>query len=255
MYIPQRKLQVFSQVVLQLHQCKCFASFISEAMSHIRKLIPYETGAFFSVDPALQLFDCPYHSDIQENMFMHFREDYQDYQVHRKEICSKDNMQVVDRALDLFDFGKWGSKERDDFLVANSIYYFAGIQLVHNRKVLADVTIHRTAKQRDFDDGEMLLFKMLGEHMQYIYVKLKNASNSEQGDKNQQEVAIGQAMSAFTAREAEILLLLAQGLSNKEIGEKLYISTETVKTHLKKLFAKMSVRSRTELLSRSISDL
>ncbi len=255
MYISQRKLQVFSQVVLQLHQCTCFACFITEAMSYIRKVIPYETGAFFSAEPVLQLFDCRYHTDIEDKLFAHFREDYQDYQVHRKKVYSTDSLRVVDRALDLLDFGKWGTKEREEFLVANRIYYLAGVQLMHSRKVLADITIHRTERQRDFDESEMQLLKMLGEHMQYIYSKLKNANNTEQGDKNQQEVASGQSLSTFTAREAEILLLLAQGLSNREIGERLFISTETVKTHLKKLFAKMSVRSRTELLSRSISDL
>jgi len=255
MYISQRKLQVFSQVVLQLHQCKCFSCFITEAMSCIRRVVPYETGAFFSVEPALQLFDCPYHTDIEDDLFAGFRENYQDYHSHRKKVCSTDNLKMVDRALDLFDYGIWENKESDDFLAANNICYLAGVQLIYNRKVLADITIHRTAKQRDFDDGEMQLLKMLGEHMQYIFAKLKNSRDTSQNDNNQQDAPVNQSMSVFTSREAEILLLLSQGLSNKEIGERLFISTETVKTHLKKLFTKMSVRSRTELLSRSISDL
>lgn len=257
MYISQRKLQVFSQVVLQLHQSKCFLSFISEAMSCIRRVIPYETGAFFSIEPALQLFDCPCHTDIEDELFANFRENYLVYRSHQKTVYSTDNLKMVDRALDLFDYGIWENNQRDDFFAANNICYLAGVQLIHNRKVLADIAIHRTTKQRDFDDGEMQLLKMLGEQMQYIFAKLKNSRDPNQNE-NSQQVAyapVNQSPSAFTAREAEILLLLARGLSNKEIGERLFISAETVKTHLKNLFAKMSVRSRTELLSRSIADL
>lgn len=50
----------------------------------------------------------------------------------------------------------------------------------------------------------------------------------------------------LTARETEILMYLAKGFRYKEIGEKLFISTETVRTHLHKIYEKLHVRSRTE---------
>jgi DNA-binding NarL/FixJ family response regulator len=50
----------------------------------------------------------------------------------------------------------------------------------------------------------------------------------------------------LSAREREILDLLSQGLSNKEIGAKLSVSPFTVKNHLAKVFEKLHVRSRTE---------
>ena len=42
----------------------------------------------------------------------------------------------------------------------------------------------------------------------------------------------------LTPREAEVLVLIAEGLSNKEIARTLHISTATVKTHINNLFAK-----------------
>lgn len=50
----------------------------------------------------------------------------------------------------------------------------------------------------------------------------------------------------LTTREREVLQLLVRGRSNKEIGAQLYISEETVKSHLKTLFAKLNVRDRTD---------
>ncbi len=52
------------------------------------------------------------------------------------------------------------------------------------------------------------------------------------------------ALSALTDREREVLDLLAQGLTNKEIAEKLVITTNTVKRHLKAIFEKLNVHTR-----------
>lgn len=51
-------------------------------------------------------------------------------------------------------------------------------------------------------------------------------------------------LSALTEREREVLELLAQGLTNKEIAEKLVITTNTVKRHLKAIFEKLDVHTR-----------
>ncbi len=51
-------------------------------------------------------------------------------------------------------------------------------------------------------------------------------------------------LSALTDREREVLNLLAQGLTNKEIAEKLFITTNTVKRHLKAVFEKLDVHTR-----------
>ena len=50
----------------------------------------------------------------------------------------------------------------------------------------------------------------------------------------------------MTARETEILMLLAEGLSNKEIAQRANISAGTVRIHLGNMFKKLHVRSRTE---------
>ncbi|GBF05368.1 LuxR family transcriptional regulator [Deinococcus aerius] len=55
----------------------------------------------------------------------------------------------------------------------------------------------------------------------------------------------------LTPRESEVLPLLAQGFSNKEIAKNLGVSPDTVKDHLARLYAKLDAGDRTEAVSRA----
>ena len=54
------------------------------------------------------------------------------------------------------------------------------------------------------------------------------------------------ALASLTDREREVLRLLAQGRSNKEIGDELYVGMETVKSHVGSVLLKLGVRDRTQ---------
>jgi two-component system, NarL family, response regulator LiaR len=54
----------------------------------------------------------------------------------------------------------------------------------------------------------------------------------------------------ITQREHEILGLIAEGLSNREIGERLFVSENTVKTHSSRLFDKLGVNRRTQAVQK-----
>jgi DNA-binding NarL/FixJ family response regulator len=63
------------------------------------------------------------------------------------------------------------------------------------------------------------------------------------------KLAAGLSNRLLTGRELEVLTLLASGKSNKEIGNSLYIGETTVKSHLRSIFSKLDVLSRTEAIA------
>jgi DNA-binding NarL/FixJ family response regulator len=59
-------------------------------------------------------------------------------------------------------------------------------------------------------------------------------------------VDVGAAVGSLTRRESEVLDLIRQGLTNPEIGERLFISTKTAEHHVGRVLAKLGVKSRAE---------
>lgn len=96
-----------------------------------------------------------------------------------------------------------------------------------------------------------LLFAGLG-----IWLGLKMTRKKEVIVFTEVEIALKRAQFAvnreklrelgLTPRELEILGLIASGLSNREIAERLFVSENTVKTHSSRLFDKLSAKRRTQ---------
>ena len=64
----------------------------------------------------------------------------------------------------------------------------------------------------------------------------------------------GERVTELTVRERDVLRLLADGLSNEEIGKRLFISAETVRTHLRKAMDKLGAETRTQAVAVALRD-
>ena len=60
--------------------------------------------------------------------------------------------------------------------------------------------------------------------------------------------------SSLSSREREVVGLIGKGLRNKEIAQRLHISEPTVKSHLNRIFQKLNVKSRAELISYAVKN-
>ncbi|GAA1658642.1 helix-turn-helix transcriptional regulator [Actinoplanes couchii] len=65
--------------------------------------------------------------------------------------------------------------------------------------------------------------------------------------------AVGEALNTLTPQQREVVRLAARGLSNREIGEHLYLSPRTVGSHLYRSFPKLGITTRTQLMSLEIN--
>ncbi len=68
------------------------------------------------------------------------------------------------------------------------------------------------------------------------------------GRQRERDRSAQQALARLTAREREVLQALAEGFNDKEIGQRLYISTETARTHMVNILGKLGVESRLQAL-------
>jgi DNA-binding NarL/FixJ family response regulator len=69
------------------------------------------------------------------------------------------------------------------------------------------------------------------------------------------ELAWPMRQRGLTARESEALALLVTGLRNREIADAMYVSVDTVKTHVRNLYRKLHVRNRTEAVAIALEDM
>lgn len=81
---------------------------------------------------------------------------------------------------------------------------------------------------------------------------LPAASAASDPDKPKRTLADGMGASALTAREHEVLALLALGLSNRQIAKRLTVSIHTVKFHVNSILAKLNVDTRTAAVSAAL---
>jgi LuxR family maltose regulon positive regulatory protein len=100
-----------------------------------------------------------------------------------------------------------------------------------------------------------LLYKALSQEIMPDYVRRLLAAfprpDPVQAEKHQTQNPEFDWVEPLSKRELEVLQLIAKGLTNQEIGERLYLSPNTVKVHNRTIFSKLGVNSRTQAVARA----
>lgn len=139
--------------------------------------------------------------------------------------------------------------KKDLVIQKNQIYFWSLLSGL----ILALIGVYFIIKY--FKSKKQILEEQAENRHQKAQRELDNLRNTierlvEQPDNNL-EIKINQQelnkylLNPLSERELEILQLIAKGLTNKEIGDKLFISVNTVKTHVLKIYEKLNVKNRT----------
>ncbi len=87
----------------------------------------------------------------------------------------------------------------------------------------------------------------------WLGLKLINKKSETQLQKSESFVINSEKLKSHgvSDRELEVLQLMAQGLSNQEIANKLFVSLHTIKTHSSNLYSKLNVKRRTQAIQKA----
>jgi len=97
--------------------------------------------------------------------------------------------------------------------------------------------------------GFSLLFLAIGIFLsRKLFIKQVIVTQAAPNEINEQQLI----KEGISKREAEILLLMHQGLSNQQIADKLFISENTIKKHISNIFQKLQVERRTEAVKKAL---
>jgi LuxR family transcriptional regulator, maltose regulon positive regulatory protein len=100
--------------------------------------------------------------------------------------------------------------------------------------------------------SEAAAFGMMPEYVRKLLATFETEKRKTETEPDPSSAQATQPLSdPLSQRELEVLRLIARGLSNREIGERLFLALSTVKGHNRIIFDKLQVQSRTEALSRA----
>lgn len=163
--------------------------------------------------------------------------------------------EVVAQGELLLQRPKWGA------LLKGVIGMYVAVSQLRLGQLEEGMTLFKTSFAPLFADGLYLAFSYFYELMDGVlddYLRSEYPADAEkvfgQMERNRRGrlafMSTYQGTGALTDREQQIAQLAAQGLQNKEISEKLNLSVNTVRAHLRKIFDKLNIDRRSEIVKR-----
>ncbi len=234
-----------NNVLLELYAQENLADLAQKLLRVTRMLIPYTKGYLLlhrgeSIDEDSSYFLGMSQHEIDAYLHIYYDKDYLHY---FSEMMSDT---AVYRDTDIVEESMRRKTEfYQQFLRQADIPFGCGIVVKHEGKVCAVFNLFRSQQLGNFSARDIEILNILKKHIENMLVHL--SAPLQQPDAGSRVQAFARRYH-LTSRECEVLELVADGLSNQEICQRLVISISTVKKHIYNLYVKTHVRSRTRLL-------
>ncbi len=150
---------------------------------------------------------------------------------------SADDLPSATRAANREEFRRY----RREFLLPNHFHHHLGFCVQDETRGVIALDFHRRGGSPEFDELERARARVVASYLHAQSGAKKPIAPSRNGSPPDL---------ALTSREAEVAEAVAAGLSNKQVADHLGISVRTVENHLRSIFAKCNVTTRTRLAAK-----
>jgi len=134
----------------------------------------------------------------------------------------------------------------NEWMIPQNIRFGMGSRVAKDDILYGSVNLWRGEDKGDFTDIELEILRILNQHLAlYFYNKYPNGiKRNNENDYSETLIHLYN----LTARESEVIDLIYQGKSSKEIAEILFVSENTIKKHIYNVFQKMKVSNRSQMI-------
>jgi DNA-binding CsgD family transcriptional regulator len=149
----------------------------------------------------------------------------------------------------------------NDFLAVDGLYYGINLHVFNDNENIGDFRVWRKKGRENFDDKSVYMLNMI---KPYFCNAMRNIRQHETVLSIHPELSICterldihklKLKFSLTKREAQITLEIIQGHKDDTIAIKLHIAFSTLRTHIKHIFAKLQITSRSLLIRKVLSEL
>lgn len=239
--MTEKEWRLFNEVLLEIYYSENLQQFGKKCLNLIKIFIPYTQGYFVvvnengEVDTRYSVFENVSQQRRQEYIDVYFKDDYlMDMCYFSKSMAYRDTDLLSDEK-------RIGSKMYQNYLKPQKLDLGCGLIIMQDGRTKVFLNLLRTSGEEDVSNHEMeILHTFLPHFEKNVLAYLEHNMLF----KKYQESAMEAQLSG---REQEIAQLVMAGCSNQEIGDRLGISTATVKKHLSNIFTKKGINRRTQL--------
>lgn len=189
------------------------------------------------------------YSNIDEEVFEEYWKYYHKYNTYwyPRIILSPKRTSVL-RVLDAVskDFYE-SSKFYTEYLKKYKFYHLISMGLIYQNEIFGCITFTRLEEENPFDIYDVMQLEIISRFLSPKILESLNENEVNFISLNYKKNPDNSIEHLLSKREKEVLNLVKIGLSNKEISSELFISINTVKTHLLNIYRKLDVSNRTEL--------
>jgi len=200
------------------------------------------------------------HFKTKFTLTMHARVLMALYREHQDEIFIRKAIELLDNLLELAENNGWGGKVIKILALQAVTFHEIGKPKLAQIKLAQALTLAKPDGYiRTFvDEGPLmaaLLYEALKHEMMPDYVQRLLAAFPKtcpkEGNSTSPRVDQSELVEPLSDREIEVVELLAKGLTNQGVAEKLFLSVHTIKTHTRNIYGKLNVNNRTQAVNRA----